>query len=73
MVVLEYNKDLLWESDWNGYEVGHDDVEVVGLYRLAGTEVYFYIDMSTSKILDAWGYSDDEEFEGDFKYETITK
>lgn len=60
MIELEYNKDLLWSSDWNGYEVGFDDVDVVGLYRLSGTSVHFYIDMTTNKILHAWGYSDDE-------------
>lgn len=25
---------LQWQSDWNGYEVGHDDVLIVGLYSL---------------------------------------
>lgn len=60
MIKLEYNKDLFWESDWNGYEVGFDNVEVVGLYRLKNSNVHFYIDMMTDKILEAWGYSDEE-------------
>lgn len=59
MVELHYNKELLWESDWNGDEVGFDDVPVVGLYRLKGTEVYFYIDSETHTILDAWEARED--------------
>ena len=53
-VSLEFNKDLLWESDWNGYEVGYEDIEVVGLYKLKDTEIYFYIDMENNKMLEAW-------------------
>jgi hypothetical protein len=51
---LEFNKDLHWYSDWNGYEVGHDDVDVVGYYALAGTDVSFFIDMDKMKILEAF-------------------
>jgi hypothetical protein len=61
MVELQFNKDLLWESDWNGDEVGFPWVDVVGLYRLAGTSVYLYIDMSKNKILEAWEMIDDED------------
>lgn len=53
-VCLRYNKDLLWQSDWNGYEIGHDDVPVVGLYQLANTNLNFYIDVINGKILDGW-------------------
>lgn len=60
MVALEFNKDLLWESDWNGDEVGFDDVDVVGLYRLVDTNVYLYIDVTTNRLLDAWEIKDDE-------------
>jgi hypothetical protein len=56
MLTLEYNKDLLWSSDWNGYEVGYDDIDVVGLYRLVGTDVYFYIDVENNKILKVLDY-----------------
>ena len=54
MITLELNKDLLWESDWNGDEVGYDDVSIVGLYRLVHTNIHFYIDMETGKVLEAW-------------------
>jgi hypothetical protein len=59
-VVLEYNKDLLWESDWNGYEVGYPSSNVVGLYRLANSSVYFYIDVINNKILEAWEGEEEE-------------
>lgn len=50
-------EDLIWQSDWNGDEVGFDDVEVVGLYsnqRSDGKEYYYYIDMEKMIILDFW-------------------
>ncbi|AYP68330.1 hypothetical protein PQE75_gp149 [Bacillus phage vB_BcoS-136] len=60
MVKLELHKDLLWESDWDGEDVGYEDIHVVGLYRLANTNVYVYIDMENMKILEAWEMKDDE-------------
>lgn len=51
---LKLNEDLLWESDWNGDEVGYDEVSVVGLYREKDKERYFYIDMETMEILEVW-------------------
>ena len=48
--------DLAWSSDWNGYEVGYPDSEVVGLYsqeRYDG-RYGFYIDMKTDEVLDFW-------------------
>jgi hypothetical protein len=60
MLELQFNKDLLWESDWNGYEVGFPDVQVVGLYNLRNTDVYFYIDMDNYTILEAWEMREDD-------------
>lgn len=59
-VILEFNKDLLWSSDWMGYEVGFEDVNVVGLYELRNTNLYFYIDMETNKILTGWEMPEDD-------------
>ena len=47
-------EDIYWSSDWNGDEVGYDDIDVVGLYSLKDWSVYFYIDVSTMEILEAW-------------------
>lgn len=58
-VYLEYNIDLLWQSDWDGQEVGFDDINIVGLYTLKETTINFYIDMESNKILTSW---DDCEF-----------
>jgi hypothetical protein len=55
---LYFNEDLIWQSDWNGYEVGYEDVEVVGLYGLKHSDVHFYIDMDTLKILEAFAICD---------------
>ena len=54
-VSLEFNKDLMWLSDWDGHEVGHPNVLTIGLYKLKDSEVYFYIDYSNNKIVEAWG------------------
>ena len=48
---------LAWQSDWNGDEVGFDDVDVVGLYSMEKDtgEIYnFYIDMNELRVLDFW-------------------
>lgn len=48
--------DTAWQSDWNGYEVGFPEAEVVGLYAQARDDgtYYFYIDMGEGKVLDFW-------------------
>ena len=48
--------DLAWSSDWNGYEVGYPEVEVVGLYSQVRDDGHysFYLDMETNKVLDFW-------------------
>lgn len=43
---------LAWSSDWDGYEVGYDKSEIVGLYDLIDTNYSFYIDMITMEILE---------------------
>lgn len=52
--------DLIWSSDWNGYEVGYPDSEVVGLYSQERDDgrYYFYIDIETNKVLDFWKEED---------------
>lgn len=48
--------DLAWSSDWNGYEVGYPDTEVVGLYTQVRDDGHYsyYLDMDTHKVLDFW-------------------
>lgn len=62
MFDLNTNPDLFrrihWSSDWNGYEVGYPDINVVGLYSYH--ELNLYIDMETLKILEAWFDVEDE-------------
>ena len=48
---------LIWESDWNGDEVGYDDVLIVGLWTLPLTDgrlVHMNIDYETNTVLDSW-------------------
>ena len=55
---------LHWQSDWNGYEVGFDEVEIVGCYS-QGPHNY-YIDVENSMVLEHWeneDEDDDEEFD----------
>lgn len=50
-ITLVLNEDLIWQNDYNGYETGFKDVNIVGIYQLNDTDVFFYIDMETGKIL----------------------
>lgn len=53
--------DLHWSSDWNGYEVGYDDIPVVGLYSFKGTEIYVYLNTEDGTILEIWDAEDEDE------------
>lgn len=59
---MDYSK-LVWQSDWNGEEVGYDAVSVVGLYTLKGfPEMNVYIDVEKGIILEAFlDYEDEDE------------
>lgn len=52
---------LAWSSDWNGDEVGYDEVNVVGLYLIKDTDYGVYINMETMEILDILYFGEDEE------------
>ena len=54
---IDYTKDR-WSSDWNGDEVGFDDVYVVGLYSLPDSTISYYVNVENGYVLDAW--TDDE-------------
>lgn len=52
-VVVDVTR-LLWNSDWNGDEVGHDNCPVVGPYTVPGLELDIYVDTETGVILEGW-------------------
>lgn len=51
---MELSGNLIWESDFNGYELGYEDMDVIGLYRLESTSLYVYINYENNKILKYW-------------------
>lgn len=54
--------ETVWQSDWNGDEIGFPEVEgAIGLYTQHRDDgVYnFYIDYENSRVLDFW--KDDED------------
>lgn len=53
MVDYDY-KELHWESDWNGYEVGFAEYEVVGMYKVPGFPIYCLVDTESGLILEVW-------------------
>lgn len=57
----ELNSDLLWNSDFNGDEVGYDDVNVAGCYSLRNTGITMYLDVETGDILELWNDDVNEE------------
>jgi len=42
---------LHWQSDWNGDEVGFDDIDVVGLYSSATLGHSFYLNTENGEVL----------------------
>lgn len=56
-------EDLGWSSDWDGEDIGEDDVNIVGLYMLKGSDFGFYINMETDEVLEILYFGDDEDFE----------
>jgi hypothetical protein len=50
---------FVWQSDWNGDEVGYDDVNVVGLYCDPDTGICVYVDSETGEVLEVWEGEDD--------------
>jgi hypothetical protein len=50
---LDYTQ-LHWSSDWNGDEVGYDDVNVVGLYSFPDSGVDLYVNTEGGMILEMW-------------------
>ena len=56
---IDYTKDR-WSSDWNGDEVGFDDVNVVGLYFIPDSSISYYVDAENGYVLDAWAEVDED-------------
>lgn len=57
---VDYTK-MGWQSDWDGEDVGFDDVLIVGLYNDPNYEgVSYYIDMETDKILEVFTEGEEE-------------
>jgi len=54
---IDYTTDR-WSSDWNGDEVGFDDVNVVGFYTIPDSSISYYVDTETGYVLDAWADDD---------------
>lgn len=58
---MDYRK-LHWHSDWNGYEVGYDDVSVVGLYSIRDfPELSAYVDTENEVFLEVWLNEEEDE------------
>ena len=56
---VDYTADHWW-SDWIGYEVGFDDVDVVGLYYIPDSPITYYVDVESGYVLDAWAEEDED-------------
>ena len=57
--IVDYTEDHWW-SDWNGDEVGFDDVNVVGLYSIPDSPISYYVDTENGYVLDAWAEVDED-------------
>ena len=52
-------KNAVWNSDWNGDELGYDDVAVIGYYTV-DEDLGLYINTETGEILEAFDESECE-------------
>ena len=57
--IVDYTEDHWW-SDWNGDEVGFDNVNVVGLYFIPDSPISYYVDTENGYVLDAWAEVDED-------------
>ena len=57
--IVDYTEDHWW-SDWNGDEVGFDNVNVVGLYSVPDSTISYYVDIENGYVLDAWAEVDED-------------
>ena len=48
--MIDYNT-LIWESNCNGYEIGRDEIAVVGIYTEKMTDRMVLIDAATDEII----------------------
>ena len=56
-----YISDLHWQSDWNGDEVGYNDIGIVGLYTSVNLGIDVYLDAETGEILEVMPNEEDIE------------
>lgn len=54
------SQKLRWNSDFNGYEVGYEDVSVVGVYSIEN-DIDMYINMENMQILEIFCCKEHEE------------
>lgn len=56
MILSVSLEGLIWQSDWNGDEVGFPDVSVVGYYcnEIDGDYYGYYIDTEAGRLLSFW-------------------
>lgn len=52
MLMTAFIQGLRWVGDCSGYDVGHPNVPVIGLYTRDDLGADFYIDTETNEVLD---------------------
>jgi hypothetical protein len=49
---INLEKDLLWNDNYNGCDLGYDEINIIGYYTLISNEkINFYISEDNCKIL----------------------
>lgn len=57
--------ELRWSFDWDGEDLGYDDISVIGLYSTqlkSGQVIDVYIDSSIGEVLEVFINDEDEEY-----------
>lgn len=56
-ILIELEGEWNWQSDWSGFEIGYDDIEIVSLYTgytTDGDDCSWYYDFDNGRILEFW-------------------
>lgn len=50
--------DLRWQSDWDGEDIGYEDINVVGVYTSQEHSVFVYINVEEGLVIDVVPFDD---------------
>lgn len=50
---IEYSK-LQWLGEFEGRDIGHNDIEIIAKYRMKDYPIYMHVDVGNHEVLTVW-------------------